>query len=65
MVEVLPVSIGVVPACGNCGHWRQSGAVNTGTEWVAPFGQCLLSGKALQAPLVTTDRDACSGWVAK
>lgn len=42
--------------CGNCEGWRALGGNPA-------FGQCLPSGKALQAPLVTPNRSSCTGWV--
>ena len=44
--------------CGACLNWRPASGQSA-------FGQCLISGKALHAPLVTTDLMSCSKWEFK
>ncbi len=52
--DVVPEPI--LEVCGNCRHWAQSNMLQS-------FGQCMLSGKGFQAPLITTDRASCGSWV--
>jgi len=45
--------------CATCLNWMPL------ANGRGAFGQCMLSGKALAAPIVTTDKASCSGWVAR
>ncbi len=44
--------------CMSCKHWQPSAPVRPAMH--SAFGQCLLSGKALPAPIYTTDLSTCS-----
>lgn len=45
--------------CSGCANWVPL-ANGRGL-----FGQCMLSGKSLASPIITTDTASCSGWVAR
>lgn len=45
----------LMKVCGTCQHWRPQHLDQT-------IGQCVISAKALSAPLVTLDLQACSKW---
>ena len=45
----------VMKVCGTCKEWRPNGSNPV-------FGQCLLSAKSMQAPMMTTDLTSCRAW---
>ena len=45
----------IMKVCGTCKEWRPNGSNPV-------FGQCLLSAKSMQAPMMTTDLTSCRAW---
>ena len=45
----------IMQVCGTCKEWRPNGSNPV-------FGQCLLSAKSMQAPMMTTDLTSCRAW---
>ena len=52
---VAPEAPKIKRVCGNCEAWRPNGSNPV-------FGQCLLSAKSMQAPMMTTDLTSCTHW---
>ena len=52
---VAPEPPKIMKVCGTCKEWRPNGSNPV-------FGQCLLSAKSMQAPMMTTDLTSCRAW---